>query len=193
MIESLMPEMDGATKEYYLNYYQKPKTMSKLNLFHIQEEYLQITSAIIDADGEITEELETALVLNRDNLQTKAVNYGYVIMQWNSEVDQIEAEIKRLTALKKARVKAAESLKDRIQSAMEKFEMLEVQTPTLKMNFRKSDSVEIVNINQIPAEYIKERKLKEDDISKSAIKAAIKSGASIPGAILNYNNNLQIK
>lgn len=158
-----------------------------MNLYNIKSEYLAIAQEL--AEGELTPELEQALMITEANLQEKAINYGYVIKNFESEVDIIDEEIKRLNALKKARVNAVEKLKTNISDAMQLFGILEVKAPTFKMNFRKSESVEIYE--GLSQEYITEKISYQPD--KIAIKNAIKEGKTVNGAGIIINYNLQIK
>ena len=158
-----------------------------MNLYNIKSEYLAIANEL--TEGELTPELEQALIITQENLQEKSVNYGYVIKNFESEVDIIDEEIKRLNALKKARINAVDKLKNNISDAMQLFRILEVKAPTFKMNFRKSESVEI--FEGLDQEFITEKVSYQPD--KIAIKNAIKEGRTVNGAALVTNFNLQIK
>lgn len=158
-----------------------------MNLYNIKQEYLAIAQELIE--GELTPELEQSLIITEANLQEKAINYGYVIKNFESEVYIIDEEIKRLNALKKARVNAVDKLKTNISDAMQLFGILEVKAPTFKMNFRKSESVEIYEC--LSQEYITEKISYQPD--KIAIKNAIKEGKTVNGAGIIINYNLQIK
>ena len=158
-----------------------------MNLYNIKSEYLNIAAQL--TEGELTPELEQALMITESNLQEKAINYGYVIKSFESEVDIIDEEIKRLNALKKARVNAVDKLKNNISDAMQLFGILEVKAPTFKMNFRKSESVEIYD--GLDKEFLVEKVSYQPD--KIAIKNAIKEGKTVNGASIITNFNLQIK
>jgi hypothetical protein len=158
-----------------------------MNLFNIKSEYINIAAQL--SDGELTPELEEALLINEQNFTEKAINYGYVIKTFESEADILENEIKRLNALKIARTKAIDKLKVTISNAMQLYEILEVKAPTFKMNFRKSESVEVSDL--LDQNYIVEKVSYQPD--KIAIKNAIKEGKTVNGAALIINYNLQIK
>jgi len=158
-----------------------------MNLFNIKQEYLTIAQEL--AEGELTPELEQQLAITETNLQEKAVNYGYVIKTFESEVDIIDNEIKRLQALKKARTSAIDKLKDNISEAMQLFCITEVKAPTFKLSFRKSESIECDEV--VDQEYCNTKVIVTPD--KVAIKQAIKEGKEVLGARLIINNNLQIK
>jgi hypothetical protein len=158
-----------------------------MNLFNIKQEYLAIAQNL--AEGELTPELEQQLAITEANLQEKAINYGYVIKTFESEVDIIDAEIKRLQALKKTRTSAIDKLKDNISEAMLLFNITEVKAPTFKLSFRKSESIECDEV--VDQEYCNIKTTITPD--KVAIKQAIKEGKEVLGARLIINNNLQIK
>ena len=158
-----------------------------MNLFNIKSEYINIAAQL--TDGELTPELEEALIINEQNFTEKAINYGYVIKTFESETDILENEIKRLNALKIARSKAIDKLKVTISNAMQLYGINEVKAPTFKMNFRKSESVEVSDL--LDQNYIVEKVSYQPD--KIAIKNAIKEGKTVNGAAIIINYNLQIK
>jgi len=158
-----------------------------MNLYNIKNEYLNLAAML--AEGELTPELEDALIINEQNFTEKAINYGYVIKTFESETDILENEIKRLNALKIARNKAIDKLKDTISDAMQLYGINEVKAPTFIMNFRKSESVEVSDL--LDHNYINEKISYQPD--KIAIKKAIKEGKEVRGAVLLTNYNLQLK
>jgi hypothetical protein len=158
-----------------------------MNLYNIKSEYINIAMQL--TDGELTPELEKALEITMENLNDKAVNYGYVIKTIESEVDIIDAEIKRLQELKKSRNNAVERLKNNISEAMELFGVTEVKAPTFKLSFRKSESIECDEF--VDSNYCTVKTSIAPD--KVAIKQAIKEGKDVVGARLVVKNNLQIK
>lgn len=163
----------------------------KVALYQIEQEYLNIVQSIIDAGGEITEEQETALSISKEQLQNKGVCYGFIVKELEGNIDLIDLEIKRLNALKKPLVNSIDRLKNNLSQAMQMFEVTELKTPLLKINFRKSESIEIADIDLLDANFVKTTITKAAD--KVAIKDAIKSGENVQGAVLVTNQNLQIK
>lgn len=160
------------------------------SLFQISNEASLLASALIE--GELSEELENALIINQTELQEKAINYGYVIKSIESDVDIIEAEIKRLQALKTSRSNAIERMKEAVLKAMDIYGIQKVESPTLKLSIRNNaPSVEVLNEYQIPDSY-KKTKVKTT-IFKTAIKKDIESGLEVPGAVLTRKTSLQIK
>ena len=163
----------------------------KVALYQIEQEYLNIVQSIIDAGGEITEEQETALSISKEELQKKGVCYGFIVKELEGNIDLIDLEIKRLQALKKPLTNSIDRLKNNLSQAMQMFDVTELKTPLLKINFRKSESIEVTDIDLLDADFVKTTITKAAD--KIAIKDAIKSGENVQGAILQTNLNLQIK
>ena len=163
----------------------------KISIFNIEQNYNKLAEQLIENDGELTSELSEQLAITEEQLQNKSVAYSFVIKQMDADVDIIDAEIKRLQAAKKQREKASEYLKERIKHAMELFSIEEIKTPLVKINFRKSESVEVDDVNQLPSLYKVVKVTEQAD--KAAIKAAIKDGVDVAGCRIETHRNLQIK
>ena len=161
------------------------------SIYKIQNDFQLIIAEVINNDGEITPELETALTINKEQLQSKAVDYCYVIKQLDYDCEQIDNEIARLNKLKKVRSNLTDRLKNTVSSAMQLFEVEKIETPLIKLSFRNSESVEITNEQQLDACFIVTKTVTTPD--KKAIKDAIKSGVFVEGATISYNKNLQIR
>jgi CxxC motif-containing protein len=167
------------------------KVIMKLSLYEIEKSQLEIVAQLIENGGELTEELEQALTLNKENLQTKGTNYGLIIKQLDGECAIIDSEIDRLSLLKKSRAKTVEKLKNNLSVAMQIFDIEKIETPLLKISFRKSETCEIDDAALIDKKYITEKTT--ESIDKTAIKAAIKAGEIVVGARIQENKNIQIK
>jgi hypothetical protein len=162
-----------------------------MNIFKIQQQYVSIINQVIEAEGELSEELIQAIEINETDLKEKAVNYGYAIRMFEFDNTIVDEEIKRLQALKKLNNKKAEWLERTISNAMQQFGIEKVESPTLKLSFRKSESVEIVNEAQLTEQFTTTKTTVTPN--KTAIKEAIKNGEVVEGAILVTNFNLQIR
>ena len=162
-----------------------------MNIFKIQQQYVSIINQVIEADGELSEELIQAIEINETDLKEKAVNYGYAIRMFEFDNTIVDEEIKRLQEIKKKNNKKAEWLERTISNAMQQFGIEKVESPTLKLSFRKSESTEVINEAQIDDKFMTIKTTKTPN--KTAIKDAIKSGEVVEGAVLVTNFNLQIK
>lgn len=162
-----------------------------MNIYQIQNEYQLLINQIIESDGEVTPELELALTINKDQLQSKSESYAYIIKQMDAECDIIDLEIKRLQQCKKVSENTIDRLKSTLTTAMNVFEVPEIKTPLIKINFRKSESVIVMDVNDLPKEYKVVKVTEQAD--KVKIKEALKDGESILGCELVVNQNIQIK
>jgi hypothetical protein len=140
---------------------------------------------------ELTPELEQALVINQDQLQAKANNYAKVIVNIQSDSDAIDAEIKRLKAMKESKERAITRLKEAVKNAMMVSSIEKIESPLFKLSIRKSESVEVDMLEGLPSEFVNIKNVVTPD--KIAIKEAIKRGEFVLGARLVDNFNLQIK
>jgi uncharacterized membrane protein YfhO len=160
-------------------------------LYQINKEYLQLIDAIMEAEGEVSEEQSLQLAITEKELETKGICYAYIVKGIESDNDAIDAELKRLKALKDRNNKTIEKLENNVQDAMNLFGITEIKSATLKINFRKSESIEISQEALIPKEYMTEKITYTPN--KQLIKEAIKNGLNVQGASLVTNQNLQIK
>tara|TARA_R110000868_G_scaffold208033_3_gene457240 strand:- start:418 stop:912 length:495 start_codon:yes stop_codon:yes gene_type:complete len=161
------------------------------SIFNIGNELQTIINQIIESGGEVNEETENALIIKEGELQNKSQSYGYLIKSMEYDVNTIDSEINRLEGLKRVRNNTIKRLKTVLSDSMQQFEVEELKTATLKINFRKSQTVEILDEDLIPKEF-KTVKV-TTSISKAEIKKAIKNGELVVGADLIDHKNIQIK
>lgn len=150
---------------------------------------LESGEGINQETGEIDAEITNQLALTRENLQVKAIDYAYVIKSFDDEIEIYDKEIARLNERKKQLQATKERLKDTVSQAMLDFGIVEIKGQTVKMNFRESESVEIVDERLLTEQYLR-TKVEPD---KVAIKKALKNGEDVQGARLINKSNLQIK
>ena len=160
-----------------------------MSIYNITDDFSQIMAEIESNGGEISPEIDEKLQINQFNLIEKTTNYVHVIKTLDSECDIIDIEIKRLQELKKQRSNFTQSLKDRLKNAMQAMELTEIKTALNKINFRKSESVEIIDESILPSDVL----IYEPKIDKKKIKEIIKNGGVVLGAEIVVNQNLQIK
>jgi len=164
--------------------------MSK-SLYNIAAEYQHLSDQLIESEGELTPELQELLSINKDELEYKGQSYAMVIKGYESDITVIDSEIQRLKGLADKRNKAIERLKNNLKAAMLLYGYDKIETPLVKLSFRKSESVEIINEAQLDQKYMVEKITVTPN--KVAIKNDIKAGIEVEGAVLSVNQNLQIK
>jgi hypothetical protein len=160
-----------------------------MNLYQITQE-AQYLAALLETE-ELTPELEAELIINQEQLQSKGINYAKVIANYQSESDAIDAEIKRLKAMKESRDKKVTWLTESLKKAMLVSGIEKIESPLFKISLRRSEAVEVEIPEALPVDWqVKKVTITAD---KVAIKKAIKEGYSITGARLVENFNLSIK
>lgn len=162
------------------------------NIFQINQQYLQIAQILEENGGEVTEELENELAINREQLETKGINYALVIRQIDGESEILDREIKRLQALKKAKDNTLDRLKNTIKDAMLLHGVDSIKGDLINLSIRKSPaSVILENEDIIPDTYKIEQPKK---IDKKLIGEDLKKGLEVAGATLKTDGkSLTIK
>lgn len=160
------------------------------SLYVIKEEYLNLISQIEQAEGELTPELESALTINKSELEVKSIAYVEFIKSNESYIERINQEIERLKNIKKTSENVNEKLKNNLLNAVNMFGNFEAGF--LKLSTRKSKSVEVtIDTNDLPKEFKSIKVTEAPD--KTAIKKAIESGQEVEGCRIVENINLAIK
>ena len=103
----------------------------------------------------------------------------------------LKDEQARIQSLVESKEKELKRMDNFINFLMQSFQKDKLETNLYKISYRKSESVEIINEEMIPQEFMKEKTTVAPD--KTAIKEALKNWAEVPGATIKINNNLQIK
>lgn len=167
------------------------ESLIRQSLYNIRVDHLSLIQEIEENGGELTPELEQALTLNNEQFEDKALSYGYIVKTFDDNLSIIDREFERLDAIRERIVKQKEAFKERLSEAMQQYGVEKITTPLLKLSFRKSESVEIMDTQKIPVDYCEEKTV--TTINKTMIKQAIKTGLTVPGAELVTKQNLQIK
>ena len=160
------------------------------NIYQIKEDYLSILDEISAAEGELMPELEVRLTINEQELKEKSINYAYYIKKLEADNNIIKAEIDRLKDLKDSNSTKIERLEKNISDAMLLYKVDKIETPILKLSFRKNEAVNILDESKLSDNFFTTKITKT--VSKTAIKDALKSGV-VDGAEIVVNYNLQIK
>ena len=160
-----------------------------MNLYEITREAQEL-AFLLETD-ELTPELEAALIINQDQLQVKAGNYAKVIANIQSDSDSIEAEIKRLKAMKDTKDRSISRLKEALRDAMLVSGIDKIESSLFKLSLRRSEAVEVDVVEALPNAFQNVKNVVTAD--KVAIKEAIKRGENVTGARLIENFNIQIK
>ena len=113
--------------------------MSGVALFEMASQYRQLLNTLSDGDFDLTTIQDTIEASGLvDDISSKAVGVEMVARTIEVHVPAIEAEIERLTALKKQRQNAAKGLRDYLKANMIATGITKIEAPLFKISLRKS-------------------------------------------------------
>ncbi len=137
---------------------------------------------------------ETGEVLNLDVLadlelerSVKLESYALAVKNFDAEISSIKAEEDNL----KARRERIKTTRERIyQELLGELRGEKMSTARVQISYRKTQSTEVLDIALLPEKYLIPQPPKPD---KTAIKAAIKAGENVSGAVVRDNVSMIIK
>jgi hypothetical protein len=113
-----------------------------------------------------------------------------VIRNTEGDAMAIDAEIKRLTAKKKALDNKVKNLNNYLEWNVKSAGVPEIKTSIFTVKLAKTpEAVKILDESALPADLLRVK----TEPDKTAIKAAIKEGRNVPGACLEAGERLVIK
>ena len=158
-----------------------------MNLYEINE---AIMNCIDEETGEVLDiEALNNLQIERDS---KIENLALWYKNLMSDAEALKAEKNAFAEREKAAKNKAESIKRYLSAVLdgEKF-----KTEKCALSFRKSESVEVLDMDAFMSDDKAENYLKyaEPTVNKAELKKALKNGETFRGVLLSSNNNIQIK
>ena len=181
-----------------------------MNLYDINDKlYYLIEEGFDNESGEILSEDDLFKAINETTIELdkKIDNIGVYIKNLESEIEAIKEEKKKLSARQKTKENKINSLKKYLDGYFRysqanyfedetgKIKFHKFESPRCVISYRKSDNVEIFDLNKIPKQYIKDRILKEDDVNKTEIKNYLRShqNETIDGVNILQKKTINIK
>lgn len=124
-------------------------------------------------------------------LNTKVENTAYVIKSLENNIDSIDSEIKRLTAMKSTQRNNITRLKTYIQESMETIGEDKIKGELITVSIQNNpQSVNVINDKLISDSFYIEQPKKLD---KRSLLQELKNGTVIAGAELQQTRSLRIK
>lgn len=157
-----------------------------MKLYEIKEELEQLIEAREYAED--SNELEQAISDLKMDFQEKAENVALYIKNCISDAEAIKAEEKKLTERRKALENKATRIKSYLAVMLDG---AKISTGKVSVSYRKSMSVDVPDVNDIPLSF--QRVEKKVSADKTAIKKAIQAGEEVHGAILIEKKSVVIK
>lgn len=143
----------------------------------------RIEECVDKETGEILqEELLEELEKNKEELLEDA---ALTIKNLNAELDALKNEIKLMTERKQRAERNIDTLKKVLKESLNGEK---IKTARVSISYRKTQVVQITNLDKIPKQYIKIKK----EADKTAIKKALKAG-EVEGAEITNNTSIIIR
>lgn len=161
-----------------------------MNLYQINSEITALIDSSVNPEtGEISSDVSTRLDQLLEQKDQKIINSAKYIKNRAAFVDAMKSEIKSLQERVKSEERKIEYLEGYAKAFMTHGEKYE--DAQCCVSLRKSQRVDVLDINLVPQEYKKEKI--EITADKKLIADALKAGAQIEGAKLTEGYSLQIK
>ena len=162
-------------------------------LYTIAAEYRAMVERLLDStDDEQT--IKDTIEAESYPLEIKAQQVAYAPKILDSEADAIEAAIKDMQARAKSKRNRAMQIREYLKSSMELAGVTKIECPHFQISIKNNPpSVDIFELDLIPAEFMRQSPPPPPAPDKAAIKDAIKSGIEIPGAKINQSTRIEIK
>jgi len=105
------------------------------NLFNLSLEYVRILDEIEENLGEITDDIQDRLAINKDEVEEKLENYRKVVATLDGEIATLEEERERLAAKVVTKTKIIDRLKRNMADAVELYGDVNPKSKTANKSF----------------------------------------------------------
>lgn len=163
--------------------------MSSLwQLYSVAAEYQLVLNDMLEHDFP-EDAIENTISTYSSDVRKMAVSVAATCKNLEAEVKAISEALKEMEARKDSLEKKHDKLRSGLLKVLEKCEIKKItDSPYFTISLRKcAPSVSIIDEKMIPKNFIKIKT--EEKIKKTDIANALKSGASVPGAILITDKN----
>lgn len=143
------------------------------NLFEIQQEYIKYLDELEeyfrinpDTDGEIPEDINERLSINKNEIEEKLTNFYLWKIETENNIEALKIRRDQLSARIKSKTKTIERIKKYMEDAVRLYGDINLKSkakiPTktvegtdVKFTFIYTPKIEVVNIDLVPQEYTK--------------------------------------
>lgn len=162
-----------------------------MTLYQLAEEYQRALDNItVDEETGEVRGFEVIEALD-EQYDQKAINCALYAKGLNAEIDAIAAEEAALNKRRKAAKAKLDKLKQYIGICMDTAGKDVIQDPRARLSFRNTTSVDITNVDALPADY--RTVVMDVKPDKTALGKLLRQGIAVPGAQLIRSRSLQIK
>ena len=169
--------------------------MSTPALFTLTGQYRALALKLADMDLDVQAIVDTIESTGiTDQIAEKAQGCEMVARTLEADVPAIDAEIRRLQDLKRARVAKAEALREYVLRNMQAAEIQRIDAPLFSISVaKKPAAVEVFQPELVPAEYLRQPEPPPPAVDKQSVARALKAGQDVPGCVLKAGFRLSVK
>jgi len=162
------------------------------SIFELTKEQAQLKALVESGEMTAGDASDTFEGMDHE-LNQKIDDYCRVINSMGADLTTIENELARLQTLKIEKSNQIKAIKKTLMFGLSGIEKTKFDTGLFKGHVRKgSQSVKVIDANEIPAEYIEVKVTEQPD--KTAIKNALKAGDKVQGVeLVTGDSSLIIK
>lgn len=167
--------------------------MNGLSLYVLANEYQSAANNLADLDlpAEVVADTLEGLA---GTVEEKSVNVAMFIRNLESSAEQMKAAEAEMAKRRKAVENRAASVRRYLFDNMVRCGITKIESPYFNLAIRDNpESVVIDNADDLPKEYMTQPPSPPPAPDKKAIKDAIKSGFTVPGAHIERGQRLEIK
>lgn len=168
--------------------------MTTPSLYQLTHEYRTLLHTLSDLDVDAQTVLDTIeSTCLQESIAQRTQSRVFVMRSMRAHADMVDAEIKRLTKLKKHYEQRADALEESTLALLQSADIHTIEGDLMMVKIRQNPPcVEVFDPDQVPAEYLRNPPPPPPAPDKTAIKDALKRGIDIPGARLVQTQRLAI-
>lgn len=161
-----------------------------MKLYELTQNYQNLLE-LLDNEEVDKEMIKQALDEVMDNIKSKIHSICTIVNDQKGDIDMIDAEIKRLQALKKNKQSNMDFLKGYLSDMLQANNINKMDTGLFRVGFRTSVALVVNDEEAIPEKYLNVQTKVTPD--KRLITEKIKNGEQVDGCSLEVRQNIQIK
>lgn len=161
------------------------------SLITIVQETNNIEQMLLESQGELTAEIESALCVSESDMSEKVDSYSYIMDRFAALEMHYKAKAEFFIQISKQCETVQDRLKDNLKYAMQTLGKSELVGEDIKFKLSStSGSLVITDEEMIPVEYKSERIV--TDVNKKSLKDDIAKGKQVPGAEIKPGYSLKV-
>ena len=163
-----------------------------MRLFEISHDYRAVLDRVDDAEGVLDGTLEADLDAIVGAFEEKVDACAVVLRELDAEAEAIKAEEQRLARRRKAIEANAARLTAYVGRCLAMAGTRKVAGTRAVVSLRSNESVVVgCDVTELPAQFVRTKTVQEPD--RVGLRAALKSGAEIPGVALVTSDSVVIR